>query len=466
MTALTGPGIAARPRPGLTLALLAFAQLIISIDYNIVYVALPEIGSGLGFSAQSLQWVISAYAVAFGGFLLLGGRASDLFGPRRMFASGLWLYAVASLLGGLATGPGLLITARAVQGVGGALLFPATLTLVSTCFPEGPERNRAFAVWGTAGGSGMILGSLLGGMLTQAFGWASVFFVNVPLAVIAAVLALPLIAPDAIRMTGRSFDLAGALTSTAGITAIVFALVQGPESGWTSRNVLGAAFIGALLLTAFTVVERRSADPLLPHRLLRDRDLTTGTMITFLYMGTFGTLLYFLTVYFQSVHGYGAMRTGLAFLVPMLAIAAGSQTAGRLATRHGLRLVLLGSLAVGGAGAAIVAVALSPAASYPALVPGLVLLGLGQGAGYTLMFGAATRSVAPTDQGIASGVASTAQQVGGAMGLALLVAVANSALPAAPSPGAITDGLQAAIAIAVAGIALTALVALRLRGPR
>ncbi|MFF4411949.1 MFS transporter [Streptosporangium sp. NPDC001559] len=231
MTALTAPGVAARRRPGLTLALLAFAQLIISIDYNVVYVALPEIGSGLGFSTQSLQWVISAYAVAFGGFLLLGGGGSDLFGPRRMFASGLWPYAVASLLGGLATGPGLLITARAVQGVGGALLFPATLTLVSTCFPEGPERNRAFAVWGTAGGSGMILGSLLGGVLTQTFGWTSVFFVNVPPAVVAAVLALPLVAPDATRMTSRSFDLAGALTSTAGITAIVFALVQGPESG-------------------------------------------------------------------------------------------------------------------------------------------------------------------------------------------------------------------------------------------
>jgi MFS family permease len=180
-------------RPGAALALLAFAQLIIPLDYNIVYVALPEIGSALGFSAQTLQWVVSAYAVAFGGFLLLGGRAVDLLGPRRIFVLGLVLYAVSSLAGGLATTPLTLVAARAAQGLGGALLFPTTLTLVSTGFAEGRERNRAFAVWGTAGGSGMILGSLLGGVLTDAFGWAAVFFVNVPLAGVAALLALPLV---------------------------------------------------------------------------------------------------------------------------------------------------------------------------------------------------------------------------------------------------------------------------------
>jgi EmrB/QacA subfamily drug resistance transporter len=468
-TTLIAPEVAPRRRTGPTLALLAFAQLIISIDYNIVYVALPEIGSGLGFSAQNLQWVISAYAVAFGGFLLLGGRASDLFGPRRMFALGLSLYAGSSLLGGVATAPWMLIAARAVQGVGGALLFPATLTLVSTGFAEGRERNRAFAVWGTAGGSGMILGSLLGGVLTQAFGWASVFFVNVPLAAVAALLALPLIAPDAPRVRGRAFDLAGALTSTVGITAIVFALVQGPESGWGSATVVGAALFGAALLGTFVAIECRSADPLLPLRLLRDRDLNTGTLITFLYMGTFGTLLYFLTVYFQSVHGYGAMRTGLAFLVPMVAIAVGSQSAGRLATRYGIRPIMIASLAVGGVGAAVVGATVSVDASYLALVPGLVLLGIGQGAGYTLMFGAATQNIAPAEQGIASGIASTSQQVGGAMGLAVLVAVANSGLDGTAGEGlrsATTDGLQTAIYLTVGGIALTALAALGLRKPR
>ncbi|MDX3225598.1 MFS transporter [Streptomyces sp. ME19-01-6] len=455
-------------RLGLTLALLAFAQLIISIDYNIVYVALPEIGSGLGFSAGDLQWVISAYAVAFGGFLLLGGRASDLFGPRRMFALGLGLYAVASLLGGLAGTPGLLVAARAVQGVGGAFLFPATLTLVSTSFPEGRERNRAFAVWGTAGGSGMILGSLLGGVLTDAFGWASVFFVNVPLAGLAAGLTYVLIAPDAPRARGRSFDIAGALTSTVAVTAVVFALVQGPESGWTSSAVLGSAATGGVLLAAFVAVERRSADPLLPPRLFANRNLSVGAVVTFLYMGTFGTLMYFLTGYFQGVHGYDALSAGLAFLVPMVAIAVGSQSAGRLATRYGIRAVLIAALVVGAAGTVAVGASMSVGASYLALVPGLVVMGLGQGAGYTLMFGAAALGVAAEEQGIASGVASTSQQVGGAVGLALLVAVAGAGLGGQRGEAlraATTDGLRTAVFVAAAGIVVTALVALGLRRP-
>lgn len=457
-----------RRRLGLTLALLAFAQLIISVDYNIVYVALPEIGTDLGFSAQNLQWVISAYAVAFGGFLLLGGRASDLFGPRRMFALGLALYAGSSLLGGLATSPGLLIAARAVQGIGGAFLFPATLTLVSTSFAEGRERNRAFAVWGTAGGSGMILGSLLGGVLTDAFGWESVFFVNVPLAGLAALLSFSLIAPDAPRAKGRSFDLVGALTSTVGVTAVVYTLVQGPEHGWTSPAVLGSAVAGVVLLAVFVAVELRSADPLLPLRLFRNRNLSVGAAVTFLFMGTFGTLLYFLTVYFQGVHGYDALTTGLAFLVPMVAIAIGSQTAGRLATRYGIRPVLAAALLVGGAGAVVLGLTMAAGASYLALVPGLVVMGLGQGAGYTLMFGAASLGVPGSDQGIASGVASTSQQVGGAVGLALLVAVANAGLDGLSGEAltaATTDGLRTAVLIAAAGVMVTALVALGLRKP-
>jgi EmrB/QacA subfamily drug resistance transporter len=447
------------------LALLAFAQLIISLDYNIVYVALPDIGRELGFGAQSLQWVVSAYAVAFGGALLLGGRACDLFGPRRVFALGCALYAASSLVGGLAGAPGLLVAARAGQGLGGALLFPATLTLVSTSFAAGRERNRAFAVWGTAGGSGMILGSLLGGVLTQAFGWAAVFFVNVPLAVAAALLAFLLLAADPAREPGRRFDLAGALTATFGTTLVVFALVEGPEVGWTSVSVVALA--GFALLGAFAVIERRGRDPLLPLRLLRDRNLGTGVVVTFLYMGTFGTLLYFLTGYFQGVHGYGALATGLAFGVPMVAIAAGSQLAGRLATRYGTRPTLVVSLAVGGAGAALLGLSMTLEASYFALVPALVVLGLGQGAGYTLMFGAAAAGIPAADQGIASGVASTAQQVGGSVGLAVFVAVANAGtdgLSGEALRSATVDGLRTAVLLAAAGIAVTAVAALRFGG--
>ncbi|MHB9864548.1 MFS transporter [Streptomyces sp. YIM S03343] len=459
---------APRRRPGLLLALLAFAQLIISIDYNIVYVALPEIGSGLGFSSQTLQWVISAYAVAFGGFLLLGGRACDLWGPRRIFILGLSLYGVSSLLGGLATEPGVLIAARAVQGIGGAFLFPATLTLVSTKFAEGKERNRAFAVWGTAGGSGMILGSLLGGVLTQAFGWESVFFVNVPLAALAIVFAMPLIARDQLGGSRRSFDLVGALTATVGTTSVVFALVQGPESGWGSDIIVGALVLGVALLASFLVIEKRSSDPLMPLRLFRNRNLSTGAAVTFFYMATFGTLLYFLTVYFQGVHGYSALETGLAFLVPMAAISVGAQTAGRLATKFGLRAIMIASLLVGLVGTVIVGLTLTTDGSYLSLVPGMIVLGLGQGAGYTLMFGAATVGVDPMEQGIASGWASTTQQVGGAVGLAVLVAVANSGLDGlhgAALRSATNDGLRTAVFIAAAGIAVTALVALGLQKP-
>ncbi|MFI5587480.1 MFS transporter [Amycolatopsis sp. NPDC051758] len=456
-------------RPGAVLALLAFAQLIISLDYNIVYVALPEIGRELGFTAQSLQWVVSAYAVAFGGFLLLGGRACDLFGPRRVFALGCALYAGSSLAGGLAADPGLLVGARAGQGLGGALLFPATLTLVSTSFAAGRERNRAFAVWGTAGGSGMILGSLLGGVLTQAFGWAAVFFVNVPLAAAAAVLAVVLLLADPAREPGRRFDLAGALTATLGTTLAVFALVEGPELGWTSAVVLSSAAAGVALLAAFVRIERRGPDPLLPPRLLRERNLGTGVVVTFLYMGTFGTLLYFLTGYFQGVHGYGALATGLAFGVPMVAIAAGSQAAGRLATRFGSRPTLVASLAVGGAGAVLLGLSMTTSASYAALVPALVVLGLGQGAGYTLMFGAAAAGVSPGEQGIASGVASTAQQVGGTVGLAVFVAVANAGTHGLSGEAlrvATVDGLRTAVLLAAAGIAVTALAALRFSASR
>ncbi|MFJ2771621.1 MFS transporter [Streptomyces sp. NPDC087300] len=264
----TGPAAVPAPAPAparraaasaATLALLAFAQLIISVDYNIVYVALPEIGGGLGFSAQHLQWVISAYAVAFGGFLLLGGRACDLFGPRRTFVLGLSLYGVSSLAGGLATGPGLLIAARAVQGVGGAFLFPATLTLVGTLFAEGRERNRAYSVWGAAGGSGLIVGALLGGVLPQLLGWRSVLYVNVPLALIAVVAAVRLIAPDTAERAGRRIDLPGALTSTLGVTGLVFALVQGPESGWLSATVVLSAAAGAALLGAFLLIMASTA---------------------------------------------------------------------------------------------------------------------------------------------------------------------------------------------------------------
>ena len=272
-------------RRAATLALLAFAMLIVSLDQYIVVVALPEIGRDLGYSAQTLQSVISAYAVASAGFLLLGGRAADLLGRRRVFVAGLALYAGASLGGGLASEPELLLVARAVQGLGGALVFPATLSLVNTTFAEGRERNRAVAVWGGAGAAGLVIGVLLGGVLTHALGWEAVFFVNVPLAGLAILLAFALIPADGGRERDRRFDLPGALTATAGITLLVFALVEGPTLGWDSPAIVAAAAASLVALGAFALVERRSRDPLVPPRLLANRNLATGVAIAFLFCG-------------------------------------------------------------------------------------------------------------------------------------------------------------------------------------
>jgi EmrB/QacA subfamily drug resistance transporter len=449
-----------------TLALLALAQLIIALDATIVYVALPEIGGELGFSAQTLQWVVSAYAVAFGGALLLGGRAADLLGRRRMFVLALLLYAGSSLAGGLAGSPGVIVAARAVQGLGGALLFPATLSLVNVTFAEGPERNRALAVWGGAGASGLSIGSLLGGLLTTAFGWESVFFVNVPLAGAVALLAVLLIAPDQARERARSFDLPGALTATAGATLLVFALVQGPESGWGSPEIVSGFALAAVLLGAFVAIEARSRDPLMPLRMLANHSLRAATAITFLFMGSFGAIFYVLTIYFQEVLGYDALQAGLAFLVPSVVIFVGTQVGERITTRSNVRATLLTGMAIGAAGTALLGVQLSADASYLGVAPGIVLYALGQGITWTGMWIAAAAGVAPREQGVASGMASTAMQVGAAVGLAVLVAVANSGLDGLTGEalrGGLADGLQTATFIAAGGILLGALVALALR---
>ena len=459
-----------RNRRAATLALLAFAMLIVSLDQYIVVVALPEIGRELGYSPQTLQSVVSAYAVVSGGFLLLGGRAADLLGRRRVFVSGLALYAGASLAGGLATAPEFLLAARAVQGLGGALVFPATLVLVNTTFAEGRERNRALAVWGGAGAAGLVVGVLLGGVLTHALGWEAVFFVNVPLAGLAVLLAFLLIAADPEPERRRRFDLPGALSVTLGVTLLVFALVQGPRLGWGSPGVMAGAAAGLLLLGAFAIIERSSRDPLVPSGLLANRHLGTAVVIAFLFMATFGSVLYFLSIYLQDVHGYDALETGVGFLLPTAFVVAGSALGGQLATRFGLRPTLVGALAVGALGAAALGLAMSPDGSYAALIPGLIALSIGDGVVFTTMFIAAATGVPNREQGVASGLASTASGVGAVVGLAVLVLVANSGndgLAGEQLRVATADGLSAAVLVVAAGIALNLLVALGLgSGPR
>ena len=322
------------------------------------------------------------------------------------------------------------------------------------------------AVWGGAGAAGLVIGVLLGGVLTQALGWEAVFFVNVPLAGGAVLLAFRLIPADRARESERSFDLPGALSATLGVTLLVFALVQGPKLGWGSPAIVASASASVLFLAALAVIERRSRDPLVPPRLLANRNLATAVGVAFLFWATFGSVLYFLTIYFQDVHGYDALETGVGFLLPTAFVVGGSALAGQLATRCGLRLTLVTALAVGALGAVALGVAMSPDGSYAALIPGLILLSIGDGVVFTTMFIAAGTGVADGEHGVASGIASTSTSVGAAVGLAVLVLVATSGtdgLAGEPLRIATADGLSSAVLVVAAGIAATALVALNLR---
>ncbi|WP_380180502.1 MFS transporter [Kalamiella sp. sgz302252] len=437
-----------------SLALLAFAQLIYSLDINIVFVALPEIGTGLGFSEHTLQWVVSAYTVCCGGFLLLGGRAAYLLGQRRVFIGALWLYALSSLAGGLAWSPAVIVIARAVQGIGAAMLFPSTLSLINRIFQEGPSRNRALAVWGGAGASGLTLGSLAGGLLTSFYGWPAVFFVNVVLAAVAIAAAYYILPKDSFRNESRSFDFPGALTVTVGATLLVYALVQGPEDGWFSAHILLSLILAAIVLLLFAAIESRSPDPLMPVRLFRNRSLVTGMVITFIYMGTFGALPYFLTVLFQSVMGYSALQTGLAFIIPSLAIFAGTQLGARLANWLPVRMTLLAGFLTGIAGTLALVPAAFSGASYAEILPGLIISGAGQGIVWTAMWIAAGSGVRHNEQGIASGMASTTLNVGNAIGIALLIAFSGSGVENLQREASVSsheNALQLAFYLAAAG---------------
>ena len=448
---------------GWMLMLLATAQLIIALDATIVFVALPQIGSHLGFSAQQLQWVVSAYTVAFGGFLLLGGRATDLLGKRRLYRVGQSLYALSSLAAVLGGSALLLVLARAVQGVGGALLFPATLALINTHYAEGPQRNRAFAVWSAASAAGLALGALLGGVLTQWWGWEAVFLVNVPLAGGCALAARYWIPQKKNRTPHTRIDLSGALTVTVGGTLLVFALVQGPEWGWTAPATLGCMLLALVLFGLFAWIEHRGRDPLMPLRLLGYRELRMAMVLTAVFMSSFGVQYYFLALYYQQVYGYSVLQAGLAFLPATLVCTLGIWLAERALVKIGLRNTLVSGQLAGALGIALVCLALPTGAGFWWLLPGIFILSLGQGMTWTAMWVAAGLGVKPGEQGVAAGMASTTQQIGGALGLAVLVSLANAG-------GATGAGQAQGIELALwwsAGIALAgAVVAMRLRAPR
>ena len=455
-----------RAAPAALLALFGLSSLITALDFTIVYVALPELARDLGFSPHALQWVISGYAVSFGGLLLLAGRLSDLLGRRRVFVAGMALFAVGSMLGGVATAPGLLIGARVVQGVGAAALFPSTLALVHTTFQEGRRRDRAVGIWAAAGAAGLSLGALLGGVLTDTTGWRGVFFVNVPLTLLGVLGALTLLEPDPRRVPGQGLDLPGALTGTGGAALLVFAAAQGSDLGWTSGVVLGAAVAAVASIAAFVAIEASTSGPLLPLRVFRYGGLGAALGVIFVFGMTLNALPYVLTQYFQGVLGFSALQAGLAFLVPTATITTGNLLGERAVARLGVRLVLIGGLVLGALGAALLAQAVTADGGYPAALPGLVAFGLGVGFVFPAMFVAAASGVPAQEAGIASGLVSTALQIGTAAGLAVLVGVATADLDTVTAPTGVADGLQNALGVAAVLVLAAVPVALVLPGRR
>jgi MFS family permease len=437
---------AARPRGRALLALgaLALAHFSISVDFNIVYIALPEIGAALGFTPASLQWVVTAFALGFGGFLLLGGRAVDRLGARRMLVLGAALMGAASVFGALAWNPATLVAARAVQGLGAAALFPATLALVNTAFPAGPERTRAMAAWGTAGAFGALAGGAVGGILTSVFGWSSVFWALVPTTLVVVLVAPRVLPSDERRPSLSGFDLPGAAMVTTGALLLVLGISLGQSVGWASWQSVAAILLGLLTLGALLLFERHAADPLLPVHLLTNRSLLITMALIFVLMGSVNTLHYVYTSHVQVTLGLSPLVAGLGFLPQGLAAMLGSSLLlPPLLGRWGVRRSLFVGMAGSGLTAVMFAVAIA-ADSYWAMLPAVVLLGITAGTTYPVVFAAAGADVADDQQGVSSSMVSTTQQIGGAVGLAALVAVADAtAAPASSGLGtaALVGGL-------------------------
>jgi EmrB/QacA subfamily drug resistance transporter len=424
------------PRPGLALLIMLSAQLMVVLDMTVVNIALPHIETGLHFSPASLSWVMNGYTLTFGGLLLLGGRAGDILGRRRMFVAGIALFTAASLAGGLATSAAWLLAARAAQGVGGALAAPAVLALIISAFPEGRPRTRALAIYTGVITGGSSLGLVLGGLITQWLDWRWVLFINVPIG-IAVVAVTPLFVTETPRQPGR-FDLAGAVTSTAGVAALVYAFIQAASKGWGDATTLGALAAAAVLLAAFGVIERRVRQPITPLRLFASLSRSGSLLARLLLVaGMFG-MFFFLTQFVQEVLGFSPLRAGVAFLPMTIALFAVSRLAPRLVARFPAKpLMVAGLLPVIGAMAWLSRVSASTGYVTGLLGP-MLLLGAGIGVVFVPLTTASLAGVAPEDSGAAASLVNVMQQVGGSVGLAALVSVFGTASRDAlahPQPG-------------------------------
>jgi EmrB/QacA subfamily drug resistance transporter len=454
------------PRRWKALALLCTAFFMVILDSAIVVVALPSIDADLAFGAGHLQWVLSAYLLSFGGLLLLGGRAADLLGRRRMFILGAGLFALASLGAGLAGTTGALLTARAVQGVAAAIMTPTALSLVMTTFPEGAERNKALGVWGSTGAIGGTAAWLIGGPITSGLGWEWIFFINVPIA--AAVVALsPVLLRESRGQAGpRRFDLAGAVTITAALVALVYAVVQAPEAGWGDVQTLGLLALAAVLFVAFAVIESRSTAPLAPLRVFRSRALAGGNLVLAALGTTAFGVPFILTQYAQQVLGWSPIHFGLASVVMPLTAVAGTFAAQAIATRGGVRPVAVVAMALTGLGALLLT-QVSVGGSYLGdIFFALLALGPGIGAAYVAGSIASLTGVAETEAGLAAGLNNASFQIGGAIGTAILSTAALSGAHGGDRLTALTHGYQSAFAAAIFIAALGALGALVLLGKR
>ena len=453
-------------RKWLALALLSAVQFMVVLDIAVVNVALPSIQVDLGFSQENLQWVISAYALVFGGLLLLGGRAADLLGRRRVFLAGVVVFTAASLLAGLAWSEPSLIGARALQGLGAAIISPAALSILSTTFAEGRERNIALGVWGAVGGFGAAAGVLLGGVLTDALSWEWIFFVNIPVGVAAFVLAPVLLAESRDARVQR-FDAAGAALVTTGLASLVYAITQAGQEGWLAGQTVGFFGLALALLAGFVAWELRQAEPLMRFGILRTRTVSGANVAGFILGTALFSMFLMLTLYMQQVLGYSAMRTGVAYLAVAGTAIIWSTVAAQLVTRIGVKPVLVVGMVSLTAGLAYFT-QVSVGGSYLGdLLPGFLLTGLGIGFSFVPISIAALAGVRNAEAGLASGLFNTSQQIGGALGIAALSTIASSQTDSAVAagaavPGALVDGFTAAFAAGVAVAALGILTALTL----
>ncbi len=448
--------IASANRRWLALALLSVVQFMVVLDIAIVNVALPSIKDDLGFSQANLQWVISAYALVFGGFLLLGGRAADLLGRRRLFIGGLTVFLTASLLAGLAWSEASLIGARSLQGLGAAIISPAALSILMTTFSEGRERNIALGVWGAVGGFGAAAGVLLGGVFTDALSWEWIFFINVPVA-LAAITAAPFLLGESRDTRVGGFDALGAVLVTAGLSTSVFAITKANDYGWGSAKSIELFAAAAVLLAGFVLRENRAVHPLMSFSLFRIKTVTGANVAGFILGTTLFSMFLMLTLYMQQVLGYSAMKTGVAYLAVAGTSIFWATLASQLVTRVGVKPVLVAGMSLLTVGL-VYFTQVSPGGSYLGdLLPGFLIIAVGMAFSFVSISIAALAGIPESDAGIASGLINTSQQIGGALGIAVLSAVAiahtNDAIGAGDTPSAaLTSGFQAAFWVG-AGVA-------------